>query len=144
MINGAHVLLYSEKAELDRAFFKDVLGFPAVDVGHGWLIFALPPAEVAVHPADDANADSQKSAQQNSEEKKPGAQQSGRRQIGAVLYLMCDDLAAQMAQLRAKGASCGEVHEERWGSVTTIRLPSGAELGLYQPKHAVAYGLKMG
>ena len=144
MINGAHVLLYSEKAELDRAFFKDVLGFPAVDVGHGWLIFGLPPAEVAVHPADDANADPQKSAQQMSEEKKPGAQQSGRRQIGAVLYLMCDDLAAQVAQLRAKGASCGEVHEERWGSVTTIRLPSGAELGLYQPKHAVAYGLKMG
>jgi catechol 2,3-dioxygenase-like lactoylglutathione lyase family enzyme len=127
MINGAHVLLYSEKPELDRAFFKDVLGFPNVDVGHGWLIFALPPAEVAVHPSD---AETQ------------GQQHSGHRQIGAVLYLMCDDLAAQVAELRAKGISCTEVAEERWGRVTTIRLPSGSELGLYQPKHPVAYNLK--
>ena len=149
MINGAHVLLYSEKAELDRAFFTDVLGFPHVDVGHGWLIFALPPTEVAVHPADAEGGDTEKQGKQdsraeNSGLEKSGQQLSGHRQIGAVLYLMCDDLAAQVAQLRAKGASCSEVHEERWGIVTTILLPSGAEIGLYQPKHAVAYGMKMG
>lgn len=126
MINGAHVLLYSENPELDRAFFKDVLGFPHVDVGHGWLIFTLPPAEVAVHPADGETR----------------GQHAGHRQIGAVLYLMCDDLASQTAELKRKGISCTEVEEERWGIRTTIRLPSGSEIGLYQPKHAVAYNLR--
>lgn len=148
MINGAHVLLYSEKAELDRAFFKDVLGFPHVDVGHGWLIFALPPAEVAVHPADGEGARTENSGAGNSGAQDSGQQDSGRqdaahRQLDAVLYLMCDDLAAEVARLKGKGASCTEIKEERWGIVTTIRLPSGGELGLYQPKHEVAYGMKM-
>jgi hypothetical protein len=126
MINGAHVLLYSEKPELDRAFLQDVLQFPYVDVGHGWLIFALPPAEVAIHPADGETV----------------GQHAEHRQIGAVLYLMCDDIVAEIAMLKSKGVSCTEVAEERWGVRTTIQLPSGSEIGLYQPKHAVAYGLK--
>lgn len=112
MINGAHVLLYSEKAELDRAFFKDVLGFPAVDVGHGWLIFALPPAELAVHP--DGEGDRQE------------------------LYFMCDDLKAEILALAAKGVKCSEMQEARWGSITKIRLPGGGDVGLYQPKHPIA------
>ncbi len=154
MITGAHVLLYSEKAELDRAFFKDVLGFPHVDVGHGWLIFALPPAEVAVHPADGegsgtensgaGNSAAQNSGQQNSGQQASEKQDAAHRQLNAVLYLMCDDLAAEVAGLKGKGASCTEIKEERWGIVTNVRLPSGGELGLYQPKHEVAYGMKMG
>jgi catechol 2,3-dioxygenase-like lactoylglutathione lyase family enzyme len=108
MINGAHVVIYSENAEADRAFFRDILGFPSVDAGHGWLIFGLPAGEAAFHP---------------------GA--NGRHE----LYLMCDDLKSEMAALRAKGVQCAEVEEARWGSITKIRLPGGGEVGLYQPKH---------
>ena len=109
MISGAHVVVYSADATADRNFLRDVLGFPFVDAGHDWLIFALPPAEVAVHPADGNGAHE--------------------------LYLMCDDLAAEMASLAAQGVACSEVEEARWGSVTKIRLPGGGEVGLYQPKH---------
>lgn len=109
MINGAHVVVYSKDAEADRAFFRDILDFPCVDAGYGWLIFALPPAEAAVHPAESG----------------------GRHE----LYLMTGDLRAEMERLRAKGVACTEVVEARWGSITTIRLPGGGELGLYQPKH---------
>ena len=116
MISGAHVIVYSKDADADRAFFRDVLRFPSVDAGHGWLIFALPPAEAAFHPAD-AN---------------------GRHE----LYLMCDDLKAEMASLKEKGVVCSEVHEERWGSITTISLPGGGEVGLYQPKHPTALELR--
>ncbi len=115
MILGAHVIVYSKDAEADRAFFRDVLGFKSVDAGHGWLIFALPPAEAAVHP-DEGN---------NRHE----------------LYLMCDDLKAEMSALGKKGVACSEVHNERWGSITRIKLPSGAQIGLYQPKHPTALGL---
>ncbi|HXR15559.1 MAG TPA: hypothetical protein VN777_05045 [Terriglobales bacterium] len=115
MILGAHVIVYSKDAEADRAFFRDVLGFKSVDAGHGWLIFALPPAEAAVHP-DEGN---------NRHE----------------LYLMCDDLKVEMSALRKKGVACSEVHNERWGSITRIKLPSGAQIGLYQPKHPTALGL---
>jgi catechol 2,3-dioxygenase-like lactoylglutathione lyase family enzyme len=115
MIIGAHTIIYSQDAEADRAFFSDVLGLKSVDAGHGWLIFALPPAEAAFHPADEN-----------------GAHQ---------LYFMCDDLKAEMAALKAKGVKCSEVAEERWGSITTMRLPGGGELGLYQPKHPTAFGL---
>lgn len=125
MITGAHVLLYSEKPEADRAFFSDVLGFPSVDVGGGWLIFKLPPAEVAVHPAD-ANF---------------SQAHGGHALIGAVLYLMCDDLKAQIKALEAKQVKCTEVSTERWGIKTTIRLPSGGEIGLYQPTHNTALNL---
>ena len=116
MIFGAHVIVYSTDAEADRAFFREVLGFQSVDAGHGWLIFALPPAEAAIHPSD-----------------KHGAHE---------LYLMCDDLRAEMASLGQKGVACSEVQEQRWGSITTIHLPGGGKLGLYQPKHPTALTLK--
>ena len=112
MISGAHVIVYSKNAEADRAFFRDVLGFKSVDAGHGWLIFALPPAEAAFHPSD-----------------KNGVHE---------LYFLCDDLKAEMASLAKKHVKCSEVHEERWGSITKIRLPGGGDVGLYQPKHPTA------
>lgn len=118
MILGAHVIIYSKDAEADRAFFRDVLGFASVDAGHGWLIFALPPAEGAFHPADASTESDQHE-----------------------LYLMCDDLKTEMASLEAKGVQCSEVQEARWGSITRITLPSGGRLGLYQPKHPTALGL---
>jgi len=110
MINGAHVIIYSKNAEADRAFIKDVLGFRSVDVGHGWLIFALPPAEVAVHPGDE----------------------NGQHE----LYLICEDLKQTIASLDAKRIQCTDVQEPPWGILTTIKLPGGGRLGLYQPKHA--------
>jgi catechol 2,3-dioxygenase-like lactoylglutathione lyase family enzyme len=110
MIFGSHVILYSTDAEADRSFFRDVLGFASVDAGHGWLIFALPPAEAAVHPAEGTPS--------------------------SELYFMCDDLEGEIAALATKGVSCSDVEEARWGSVTRIRLPGGGEVGLYQPKHA--------
>jgi catechol 2,3-dioxygenase-like lactoylglutathione lyase family enzyme len=115
VISGAHVILYSKDAEADRAFFRDVLGFPSVDAGRGWLIFALPPAEAAFHPSD----------------------QNGHHE----LYFLCDDVKAEIAALAKKNVKCSEVHEERWGSVTKVRLPGGGEVGLYQPKHPTALGL---
>ena len=110
MINGAHIVVYTTDAEADRAFFREVLGFRSVDAGHGWLIFALPAAESAFHPAEE----------------------NGRHE----LYLMCDDLKAEMARLKARGAECGDVAEAGWGKVTKIRLPGGGEIGLYEPRHA--------
>ncbi|MFG2874528.1 VOC family protein [Streptomyces sp. NPDC048337] len=116
MLSGAHVILYSHNAEADRAFIRDVLGFAHVDAGHGWLIFKLPPAEVAVHPTDGAPKHE--------------------------FYLMCDDLDAVLAQLAERGAELtGEVTEERWGRLTAVRLPSGSELPLYQPLHPIAHSL---
>jgi catechol 2,3-dioxygenase-like lactoylglutathione lyase family enzyme len=112
MIFGAHVIVYSKDAEADRAFLRDILGFSSVDAGHGWLIFALPPAEVAVHPAEE----------------------NGRHE----LYFMCDDLTAEISALVGKGVACSKVQEERWGSITYIRLPGGGEVGLYRPKHQTA------
>jgi len=116
MIFGAHVIVYSKNAEADRAFFRDVLGFKSVDAGHGWLIFALPPAEAAVHPSDEGGAHE--------------------------LYLMCDDLEAEITSLTKKNVACSEVQEARWGSITKIRLPGGGQIGLYQPKHPTAVDLK--
>jgi hypothetical protein len=116
MIYGAHIIIQSKDAEADRAFFRDILAFKSVDAGRGWLIFALPPGEAAVHPADE----------------------SGVRE----LYLMCDDLQAEMASLAKKGVKCSRAQEARWGSVTKMRLPGGSEVGLYQPKHPTALGLK--
>jgi catechol 2,3-dioxygenase-like lactoylglutathione lyase family enzyme len=115
MINGAHIIIYSTDAEADRDFFRDILGLRNVDAGHGWLIFKLPPAEAAFHP-DEVN---------------------GRHE----LYLMCDDLKAEMATLAAKGVQCSSVQEERWGSLTQLSLPGGGTLGLYQPKHPMATAL---
>ena len=115
MIFGAHVIVYSKDAVADRAFLRDVLGFASVDAGHGWLIFALPPAEVAVHPAEENDR--------------------------PELYLMCDDLRTEIASLAGKGVECTEVQEARWGSIVKIRLPGGGEVGLYQPRHPTALNL---
>lgn len=117
MISGAHMIVYSKDAEADRAFFRDILGFASVDAGHGWLIFAMPPAEAAFHPSDGNDAHE--------------------------LYLMCDDLKAEMAALSEKGVHCSDVQEARWGSITKIRLPGGGKVGLYQPKHPTAIGINL-
>ena len=122
MINGAHFLLYSKDADADRAFLRDVLGMRAVDVGHGWLIFALPPAEVAVHPGDGSFV------QQHVDQKL----------MGAVLYFMCDDVKAEVHGLEKKGVNCTELMEAEWGIATSFALPSGPHIGLYQPKHQTA------
>jgi hypothetical protein len=123
MITGTHVLFYSEKPEADREFFRDVLRFNSVDAGGGWLIFALPPGEAGIHPAEGA---------------KPG----GRSPLGAAVYLMCDDLPTEMKRLQARKVSFSPVEKARWGSKTMFRLPGGAEVGLYQPSHPTAIGLK--
>ena len=109
MIFGSHFVLFSGDADADRAFLADVLSFDHVDAGGGWLIFGLPPAEVAVHPSEAA---------------------------GSELYFMCDDLVAEMRALAEKGVQFSAVEEARWGSLTKIRLPGGGEVGLYQPRHA--------
>ncbi len=111
MIFGAHLVFYSADAEADRAFLAEVFGFNSVDAGNGWLIFGLPPAEVALHPA--------------------GAP-------AAELYLMCDYIGAEVRALTERGVTCSPLEEPRWGSVTKVRLPSGAEIGLYQPRHPTA------
>ena len=124
MINGAHFLLYSPKPEADRAFLSDVLRFRSVDAGRGWLIFALPPAEIAVHPGNGNSAP-------------PGEDDV----VGAALYLMCDDLRSTIKSLEKKKVRCSAVNEAPWGIVTTFSLPSGANIGLYQPTHPTALEL---
>ena len=110
MITGAHAIIYSQDADGVRALFRDVLDLPSVDAGGGWLIYALPPAEIATHPTEGA-----------------GHQE---------LYLMCDDIRTTVAELEAKGVEFSRpIADERWGSVTAIALPGGGELGLYEPKH---------
>ena len=110
MITGAHSILYSKDAEADRAFLRDVLKFPHVDVGHGWLIFGLPPAEVAVHPGEQNDVHE--------------------------FYLMCDDIDAFVADMQSRGIACSELHTQPWGTLTQITLPGGGKLGVYQPRHA--------
>ena len=110
MIHGAHVVIYSQDAEADRGFFRDVLKYESVDAGHGWLIFALPPAEVAVHPSDTNDMHE--------------------------LFLMCDDIQALVAEMKRKNVTCSPVDEQRWGSIARLTLPGGGKLGVYQPKHA--------
>src|SRR5262245_11196236 len=122
MINGAHVLLYSKNADADRAFLQDVLQWKHVDAGHGWLIFKLPPSEVAVHPQDGESS----------------RRHAGHEMIGAHLYLSTDNRQATLAALEQKRVKHTEIEQERWGLRTTIVLPSGAELGLYQPSHPMA------
>lgn len=112
MIMGSHVIVYSKDADADRAFLRDVLKFDHVDAGHGWLIFALPPAEIAVHPSDQNDLHE--------------------------FYLMTDDLKADMARLEAAGAACDPIEEPRWGVLTRFVLPGGGKIGLYQPKHPMA------
>lgn len=125
MIRGAHFLIYSKDPDADRAFFRDVLNLRSVDLGHNWLIFALPPSELAVHPAETNFV--QKHAEHEL--------------LGSVLYLMCDDLEKTVETLRAKNVTCASVQRAEWGAFTIIRLPSGGEMGLYQPAHRTAIDL---
>jgi hypothetical protein len=125
MINGAHFLLYSKDPDADRAFLRDVLGFKGIDIGHGWLIFALPPSEMAVHPASEPFVQSH----------------AGHDLLGFILYLMCDDVRAVVAELEAKNVACAPIDEAPWGLKTSVKLPSGGEVGLYQPLHQTALGL---
>ncbi|MET9801570.1 VOC family protein [Streptomyces sp. NPDC006368] len=116
MFSGAHVILYTRDADADRAFVRDVLGFPHVDAGRGWLIFRLPPAEVAVHPS---------SGEPRHE-----------------FYLMCDDVRDVLRKLTERGAELARpVSDQGWGLLATVRLPSGAELPLYEPRHPTAHSL---
>jgi hypothetical protein len=110
MITGAHSIIYSSAEQDDIAFFKDVLKFPNVDVGHGWLIFGLPPSELAFHPAAES-----------------GLQE---------FYLLCDDIEAFLKEMAAHNIVCSEVKAERWGLITHITLPGGGKLGVYEPRHA--------
>ncbi len=111
MISGAHVILFVPDAAATRVFLRDVIGLPAVDAGQGWLIFALPPAELAAHPTSGA--------------------------VTHELYLMCDDLQTTIADLRRKGAEfVDEPSEHDWGTVISLKVPGGGTLALYQPKHA--------
>jgi hypothetical protein len=125
MINGVHLLLYSRDPEADRVFFRDILGFQSVDAGEGWLIIALPPAELGIHPGDgkfvEHHADHDLS--------------------GSVIFLMCDDLRTTIASLQGKGVNTTEIVEAGWGITTSVRLPGGGGLGLYQPRHATAVQL---
>ena len=115
-IIGTHMLFYSSEADALRATLRDAFGFKSVDAGHGWLIFALPPAEAAFHPSNEDGVHE--------------------------LYFLCDDLKAEMAALANKGVKCSKVEEQRWGSITKMRLPGGGDIGLYQPKHPTALALK--
>jgi predicted enzyme related to lactoylglutathione lyase len=110
MITGVHALIYPREAERARAFFRDVLEWPSVDAGEGWLIFALPPSELAIHPAD------------------PGG--------GHELYLLCDDVRTTVEALKLKGIEITTpIADKGWGLLTSIRIPGGGEIGLYQPRH---------
>jgi hypothetical protein len=122
MIIGAHFLLYSRDPAADRAFFRDVLELPTIDIGHGWLLFGMSPAEAAIHPLEGEFSQ----------------RHAGHELLGAVLYLMCDDLEAFIASLKAKNVFCTEPEAADWGTATTIPLPSGGAIGLYQPKHPTA------
>ena len=117
-ITGMHAIIHTQDAEADRAFFRDVLGFPSVDAGGGWLIFAAPPSELALHPA----------------------QANGKHEV----YLMCDDVRAEIARLERAGVKCGTVTDEGWGLLTVLSLPGGGDLGLYEPRHATAHGASAG
>src|SRR5512133_994324 len=110
MIIGAHAILYSKDADADRAFLKDVLGFPYVDAGEGWLVFRLPPAEVAVHPSEENDVHE--------------------------LYLMTDDVGALVATMKARGVEATRPSARGWGLLTQVTLPGGGKLGIYQPRHA--------
>ena len=114
MIRGAHVILYSTDADADRAFLRDLLDLPAVDAGGGWLILQLPPAEVAVHPADTSGA--------------------------TELYLVCDDIEETVADLERRGVAVdGPVTDQGWGRLATVPLPGGGRIGVYEARHPTAF-----
>ncbi|PYQ48983.1 MAG: extradiol dioxygenase [Acidobacteria bacterium] len=109
MIIGSHSIIYSKKPDADRAFLRDVLKFPSIDVGGGWLIFGLPPSEVAVHPGEKNNVHE--------------------------FYLMCDDVEQFIAEMKSRKIVCGPIHNQGWGMLTEVTLPGGGKLGVYQPRH---------
>jgi len=109
MIIGGHSIIYSTSPEADRAFLRDVVKLPSVDVGGGWLIFGLPPAEVAVHPSD--------------------------RNDVHQFYLMCDDIEVLVKEMTSRNVACGPVQDQGWGLLTHVVLPGGGTLGIYQPRH---------
>ncbi|HEX8640399.1 MAG TPA: hypothetical protein VF704_04505 [Allosphingosinicella sp.] len=109
MISGAHVMIFTKDEAADRAFLRDVLEIPCIDSGGGWLIFKLPPAELGVH--------------------------GGERNDHHQLYLLCDDLDATSAKLEGRGVTCGEVMTASWGRATSVPLPGGGKLGLYEAHH---------
>jgi hypothetical protein len=117
MITGAHSIIYSKSPEADRAFLRDVIGFPNVDVGDGWLIFGLPPAEVAVHPSTKNDVHE--------------------------FYLMCDDVEAFVAAMAGRKIKCAPVQDMGWGRLTQLTLPGGGMLGVYQPRHARPKAMKV-
>ena len=110
MISGSHSIIYSKNPEADRAFLRDVLRFPNVDVGGGWLIFGLPPSEVAVHPSDENDVHE--------------------------FYLICDNVENLIAEMKRHKIECSPIHKEEWGFLTQIGLPGGGKLGIYEPRHA--------
>ncbi|WP_090980470.1 VOC family protein [Paenibacillus sp. CF384] len=117
MINAAHIILYSTDADADRVFMRDVLGLAGVDAGGGWLIFKLPPAEIAVHPTDGPSKHE--------------------------FYFMCEDIEKTLMDLSAKGVEISApISDQGWGKLASIKLPSGADLSIYQPLHPVAYDLE--
>ena len=120
MFFGTHLLLYSRDPEADRAFLRDVLEIPAVDAAEGWLIFAMPPAEMGIHPGESQ------------------IEHAGTNLAAGTVYLMCRDLQEAMKNLAGKGVICAPAQEAGWGVVTSIPLPGGSGLGLYQPRHPLA------
>ena len=118
MLIGAHSIIYSTSPDADRAFLRDVLTLPNVEVGGGWLIFGLPPAEVAVHPSN----------------------QNGVHEF----YLMCDDVEALVAEMKSRGVDCGPLQDQGWGVITHVTLPGGGKLGIYQPRHARPKAMSVG
>jgi len=110
MITGAHSIIYSSDPETDRSFFKNILKFPFVDIGHNWLIFALPPSELAVHPSGE----------------------NGMHEF----YLMCDDIKSFVKEMAGHNISCSEIEDQRWGLLVYLTLPGGGKIGVYEPKHA--------
>jgi hypothetical protein len=117
MIIGAHSIIYSKQPDADRAFLRDMLRLPSVDVGEGWLIFGLPPAELAVHPSNKNNVHE--------------------------FYFMCDDIQALKAAMRERGIKCATVQNQGWGLLTQVTLPGGGKLGIYQPRHARPKGMSV-
>ena len=109
MITGAHTIIYSSDPDADRDFFKNILKFPNVDVGHGWLIFGLPQSEVAVHPSTE----------------------NGPHEF----YLLCDDIDLFVKEMAEQKVLCSDIEDQRWGLITHLTLPGGGKIGVYEPKH---------
>jgi len=117
MTSGIHLIIYSKDADADKAFLRDVLNFPSVDVGRGWLIFGLPPAEIAIHPDSE----------------------NGRHEI----YLMCEDIRSFVQQMVIEGIECSEIQDQGWGQLVQLTLPGGGMLGVYEPMHPSPKPMKL-